>query len=329
MQYKRLGNTGLKVSRICLGTMGFGDESFKWVKTVGQEESTKIIAAAWKAGINFFDTGHFYSNGKSEEILGHAIKELGIPRDEIVIASKVFLPVTKEVKLGSIGVNAHGLSRKILFSYVNDALKRLQTDYIDLYNIARWDPTTPIEETMKALHDLVQAGKIRYIGASTMYAWQFAKAQQVAIKNGWTCFVAMQNLYNVVYREEEREMIPMCVDMGVGITPWAPLAHGWLVNPEPPKDEGMMKGWYDEHSRAILDQVTRIAKEKKISNSEVALAWLLHQEAVTSPIVGTTSVKNLESAIRSLNVKLTKEDIDALQAPYKPKKFLGLFEGAH
>jgi len=220
------------------------------------------------------------------------------------------LPVKK-----SIPVNAGGLSRKSLFAAVDAALKRLQTDYIDLYTLARWDNNTPIKETMKALHDLVQAGKLRYIGASTMYAWQFSKAQYIAAKHGWTQFVAMQNLYNLVYREEEREMIPLCNDMGVGVTPWSPLAHGYLVKTEHPTqdDAGKRAGWYDDGSKKILEVVNKLAKEKKVSNAQIAIAWLLSKEDVTSPIVGVTSIKNLEDSIAALNVKLSNDEIAELE----------------
>jgi len=332
MQYRRLGKTGLKVSRICLGTMSYGTKGFAWTSTVlEKDEAIKLIGKAWNSGINFYDTAHFYSNGESERILGAAIKELGIPRDEIVIATKVSVPVEKkdeDRKVKGIKVNAGGLSRKILFESVNAALERLQTDYIDLYQISRWDKSTPIEETMKALHDLVQAGKIRYIGASTMWAWQFAKAQSVAALNGWTQFVSMQNLYNLAYREEEREMIPLCLDQGIGVIPWSPLAHGFLVIPETSEYKGLLD-FNDEASKAIKAVVMKFAEEKKVSPAAIALAWLLHKDVVVAPIVGVSSEKHLEQALDALSVKLTEKEILELEQHYKPKKVMGFFDDRH
>jgi len=305
-----------------------------------KEEALKLVETAWKAGINFYDTADVYSNGVSEEMLGAAIKELGIPRDEIVIATKVFNEITKEEPLNkgtkpiknSIKENNKKLSRKHIFEACDASLKRLGTEYIDLYQIHRWDNDTPIEETMKALHDLVQLGKVRYIGASTMWAWQFAKAQRVAILNHWTPFVSMQNLYNLVYREEEREMIPMCADLGVGIIPWSPLARGFLAHKPEEKDnktsreqgeKDRVTGWFDESSLAIRSAVHKLAEERKVTAVEVAIAWLLHKDAVTAPIIGVSKVEHLQANLRALNLKLTEAEIQTLESAYKPRNVLG------
>jgi len=322
--------------------MSFGDKKWRdWV--LPKEEGVKLIERAWSAGINFYDTADMYSNGVSEEILGAAIKELGIPRDEIVIATKVFHEIIKPEPLhggtkaitNSIRVNNLKLSRKHIFEACEASLKRLQTDYIDLYQIHRWDNDTPIEETMKALHDLVQAGKVRYLGASTMYAWQFAKAQRVAAFNHWTPFSSMQNLYNLVYREEEREMIPMCVDQGVGIIPWSPLARGFLTHKDTGEskdkdkttreknEEARLEGWFDESSLAIRAAVHKLAEERKVTAAEVALAWLLHKDSVTAPIIGVSKVEHLNSCLRSLNLKLSPDEIKALESSYKPRNVIG------
>jgi len=338
MTYKKLGNTGLKVSRLCLGCMSFGDKKWReWM--LPKEEGFKLIEAAWKAGINFYDTADMYSNGVSEEILGAAIKELGIPRDEIVIATKLFHEIIKPEPLNnnttriknSIKENNKKLSRKHIFDACEASLKRLGTDYIDLYQIHRWDNDTPIEETMKALHDLVQMGKVRYIGASTMWAWQFAKAQRVAMLNHWTPFVSMQNLYNLVYREEEREMIPMCQDMGVGIIPWSPLARGFLARNDDEKDKTSREqgekdrtsGWFDESSYAIRNAIHKIAEERKCGPVEIAIAWLLHKDAVTAPIIGVSKVEHLHANLRALNIKLTSTELQTLESLYKPRNILG------
>jgi len=342
MQYKRLGKTGLKVSRICLGCMSFGDKKWMGGWVMEKDQAYKIIERAWKAGINFFDTADAYSNGVSEEILGSAIRDLGIPRDEMVIATKLFFPFAKQEPLHdgkkaitkSIPVNNYGLSRKHIFESIEGSLKRLQTDYVDLYQIHRWDYETPIEETMKALHDLVQSGKVRYLGASTMHAWQFAKAQHVAIVNGWTPFSSMQNLYNLVYREEEREVIPMCVDQGVGIIPWSPLHRGYLARPSDKSGSVREKAessnprlssyWVDETSiAAIRDTVKQISDERKVSMAEVALAWVLSKETITSPIVGVSKMEQLEQALSALQLKLTEKELQRLEAPYKPRSILG------
>jgi len=309
---------------------------------LGKEEAFKLIEVAWKAGINFYDTADMYSQGVSEEILGAAVKELGIPRDEIVIATKVFHEIVKPEPLNnglkpiknSIKENNKKLSRKHIFDACEASLKRLGTDYIDLYQIHRWDNDTPIEETMKALHDLVQSGKVRYLGASTMWAWQFAKAQRVAMLNHWTPFVCMQNLYNLVYREEEREMIPMCVDLGVGIIPWSPLARGFLARKPDEKEKTSREegeqdrtaGWFDESSLAIRSAVHKLAQERKVTPVEIAIAWLLSKDSVTAPIIGVSKVEHLETNIRALSIKLTDAEIQTLESLYKPRSVLGYLQ---
>jgi len=349
MIYRRLGETGLKVSAICLGCMSFGD-SKNWMPWVMEkDDGVKLVEKAWKAGINFFDTANVYSQGRSEEILGFAIEHLGIPRDEIVIATKLFAPMVKKEPLNdgnkaiknTITVNNSGLCRKAIFEQCEASLKRLKTNYIDLYQIHRWDPETPIEETMKALHDLVQSGKVHYIGASTMYAWQFAKAQHVAMKNGWTPFVSMQNFYNLVYREEEREMMPMCYDMGVGVIPWSPLMRGYLARRRDQDDAQSVRfqaesknprtkqlfEQADSTQRDIREVVRTIAEERKVSPSEVAIAWVLSKPFVSSAIVGVSKPEQLDDAINSVNFTLTEKEISRLEAPYTPRRLMGGFTG--
>src|SRR5213595_2399082 len=284
MQYTKLGNTGMDVSRICLGCMGFGDPErwiHKWV--LNEENSRPIIKQALELGINFFDTANVYSLGKSEEILGRALKEFA-NRDEVVIATKVHGKMRE-------GPNGAGLSRKAILSEIDRSLKRLETDYVDLYQIHRWDNRTPIEETMEALHDVVRAGKARYIGASSMFAWQFAKAQHVAERNGWTPFVSMQNHYNLLYREEEREMIPLCVDQGVGVIPWSPLARGRLARTTPSSPTGTVRADNDNYAVelddskndvAVIAAVRKLAAEIGAAPAEVALAWLLSKPGVSA-----------------------------------------------
>lgn len=319
MQYKRLGGTGMRVSRICVGCMSFGDKNWRsWV--LDEQQSTEIIQKAWEAGINFFDTADMYSDGESERIVGNAIRTLQIPRDEFVIASKCFMEIKKSASQrkhtgAGVTVNNVGLSRKHIFEACEASLARLQTPYIDLYQIHRWDNDTPIEETMKALHDLVQMGKVRYIGASTMYAWQFAKAQHVAKINGWTPFVSMQNLYNLVYREEEREMIPMCVDSGVGVIPWSPLARGFLAGKAESStrsdfEKDSLKGWFNDSSYRILEVVKAIAARRQVTCAQIATAWVLSKEAITAPIVGVTKViKNKQTNIQTKKNKKKKKHI--------------------
>ncbi|MFP3667831.1 aldo/keto reductase [Priestia sp. SIMBA_032] len=324
MEYTKLGNTGLDVSRFCLGCMSFGD-AVNWVHpwVLDEEKSRPIIKKALDLGINFFDTANVYSHGVSEEILGSALKDYA-NRDEVVIATKVHQPMHK-------GPNGSGLSRKAIMSEVDKSLKRLGTDYIDLYIIHRWDYNTPIEETMEALHDVVKAGKARYIGASAMYAWQFQKALHVAEKNKWTKFVSMQNHLNLLYREEEREMLPLCKEEKIGVTPYSPLASGrltrdWAEATYRSKTDEIQKSKYDgtiEADRLVVERVASIAEKHSISRVHVALAWLLQKEQVTAPIIGATKISHLENAVDALSVKLTPEEVAFLEEPYIPHQVVG------
>ena len=324
MEYMNLGNTGLKVSRICLGMMSFGPPQWRdWV--LDEQDSRPIIQKALELGINFFDTANMYSRGVSEEVTGRALRDFA-SRDEVVIASKVYFAWNDKPNQG-------GLSRKHIMSEIDKSLQRLGTDYVDLYQIHRWDHETPIEETMEALHDVVKAGKARYIGASSMYAWQFAKAQHVAERNGWTKFVSMQNHMNAVYREEEREMNPLCIDQGVGLIPWSPLARGFLAGNRKVKGEGPTKRaksddfahslYYEESDFAVLDAVEKIAEDRGVKPAQVALAWLLQKPGVTAPIVGTTRMYQLEDAAAALEINLSAEEMEAIEAPYRPHRILG------
>lgn len=324
MEYVKLGNTGLDVSRLCLGCMGFGD-AVNWVHpwVLDEEKSCPIIKKALDLGINFFDTANVYSHGVSEEILGRALKEYA-NRDEIVIATKVHQPMHK-------GPNGAGLSRKAIMSEIDKSLKRLGTDYVDLYIIHRWDYDTPIEETMEALHDVVKAGKARYIGASAMYAWQFQKALHVAEKNGWTKFVSMQNHLNLLYREEEREMIPLCKEEKIGVTPYSPLASGrltrdWAETTYRSKTDEIQKSKYDKTTEAdqlVVERVASIAEKHEVPRVHVALAWLLQKGQVTAPIIGATKISHLENAVDALSLKLTPEEIAFLEEPYVPHQVVG------
>jgi len=324
MQYVRLGNTGLEVSRICLGCMGYGDAS-RWIHpwVLNEEQSRPIIRKALELGINFFDTANVYSGGTSEEYLGRALKELA-NRDEVVIATKVFFRMHE-------GPSGAGLSRKAIMSEIDKSLKRLGTDYVDLYQIHRWDYNTPIEETMEALHDVVKAGKARYIGASAMYAWQFMKAQSVAERHGWTKFVSMQNHYNLIYREEEREMLPMCQSEGIGVIPYSPLAGGRLTRrPDEStlrsETDQVQKQKYDamaEADRVIIERVGELAEKRGTSRARITLAWLLHKPAVTAPIVGATKISHLEDAVAALEISLTPEEIGYLEEAYVPHPVVG------
>ncbi|MED4074498.1 aldo/keto reductase [Priestia endophytica] len=324
MEYVKLGNTGLDVSRLCLGCMGFGD-AVNWVHpwVLDEEKSRPIIKKALDLGINFFDTANVYSHGVSEEILGRALKEYA-NRDEIVIATKVHQPMHK-------GPNGAGLSRKAIMSEIDKSLKRLGTDYVDLYIIHRWDYDTPIEETMEALHDVVKAGKARYIGASAMYAWQFQKALHVAEKNGWTKFVSMQNHLNLLYREEEREMIPLCKEEKIGVTPYSPLASGrltrdWAETTYRSKTDEIQKSKYDKTTEAdqlVVERVASIAEKHEVPRVHVALAWLLQKGQVTAPIIGATKISHLENAVDALSLKLTPEEIAFLEEPYVPHQVVG------
>ena len=326
MRYVNLGATGLRVSRVCLGMMGFGNDSDRpWV--VDENAAEPIVRAAVEGGVNFFDTADTYSNGASEIATGRLVgKYLG--RDEAVIATKVFMPMTP-------GENGGGLSRKHVLSAIDASLGRLGLDYVDLYQIHRWDPRVPIEETMEALHDVVRAGKARYIGASSMFAWQFAKAQHTADRHGWTRFVSMQNHYNLIYREEEREMIPQCVDQGVAVIPWSPLARGVLAGTR--SREGEKRTTRSEtdpftdylYSQPtdfdVVDRVDEIAAERGVPSAQVALAWLLHRPGVTAPIVGATKLGHFEDALAAEELELGDKEMERLEEPYVPHPVLGHF----
>ncbi|BAY49727.1 aldo/keto reductase [Scytonema sp. HK-05] len=324
MQYVNLGKTGLKVSRLCLGTMTYGSREWReWVLT--EEESRPFIKRALESGINFFDTADMYSLGVSEKILGQALKDFA-KRDQVIIATKVYNAMGD-------GPNDRGLSRKHIFDSIDASLQRLQTDYVDLYQIHRWDNETPIEETLEALHDVVKSGKVRYIGASSMYAWQFAKALYTADLHGWTRFVSMQNHYNLVYREEEREVLPLSRAEGIGIIPWSPLARGFLAGNRQKEgygetvraktDDFAHNLYYDEGDFEIVDRVVDLAKGRGVSPAQIALAWLLHQPGVTAPIIGASKLQHLEDAIAALDIKLDDKERAHLEEPYKPHPVLG------
>lgn len=324
MEYVRLGNTGMKVSRLCLGCMTYGQPDrgrHPW--TLDEATSRPFIQRALELGINFFDTANSYSDGSSEEIVGKALRDFA-KRDEIVLATKVFFPVRG-------GRNNRGLSRKALFDDIDSSLRRLGTDYVDLYQIHRWDYETPIEETMEALHDIVKAGKARYIGASSMFAWQFAKAQYTAKLNHWTPFVTMQNYYNLLYREEEREMLKFCADQGIGVIPWSPQARGrltrdWNEQTERERTDDLMGALYGatlESDRKVVEAVAALAAARGVPRAQIALAWLLHKPVVTAPIVGASKMQHLDDAVAALSVKLTADEITALEAPYVPHAVVG------
>ncbi len=323
MEYVKLGRTGLEVSRLCLGCMTYGIPergSHPW--TLNEALSRPFLKRALELGINFFDTANVYSDGTSEEIVGRAMKEY-VSRDEVVIATKVHGRMRP-------GANGAGLSRKAILSEIDHSLKRLGTDYVDLYQIHRWDNHTPIEETMEALHDVVKAGKARYIGASSMYAWQFMKAQHTAEKNGWTKFVSMQNYVNLLYREEEREMLPLCKEQGVGVIPWSPLARGRLTRDW---DEQTVRSETDEFGkklygmveadRQVVERVAEVANQRGIPRAQVALAWVLQKEPITAPIIGASKPHHLEDAVAALSVRLTEEEIRSLEEPYVPHPVMG------
>jgi aryl-alcohol dehydrogenase-like predicted oxidoreductase len=320
MEYTRLGKTGLEVSRICVGCMSFGEPtagSHPW--SLNEADSRPIIRKAVDSGVNFFDTANVYSAGTSEEIVGTVLGELG-KREDFVIATKVHGQMRP-------GPNGHGLSRKAILHEVDQSLRRLKTDYIDLYQIHRWDNSTPIEETLEALNDTVRAGKVRYIGASSMFAWQFLKALTISDRNGWARFVSMQNHLNLMAREEEREMLPLCIDQGIGVIPWSPLARGRLTRPWGSEtnrigNDEFGKGLYtatEDSDRKIVGAVTDIAAKRGVPAAQVALAWVLQKHPVTAPIVGATKVSHLEDAVGALSVKLTPEEVAALEAPYTPR----------
>ena len=321
MEYVRLGRTGLKVPRICLGMMSYGDPARwnKWVLT--EEQAEPIVRKAAEGGVNFFDTADVYSFGASEEVTGRLLRKFFPSRDDYVLATKIYMPMGR-------GPNDKGLSRKHIMAGIDASLRRLGTDHVDLYQIHRWDDETPIEETMEALHDVVRAGKARYIGASSMFAWQFAKAQHVAELHGWTRFVSMQNHYNLLYREEEREMIPLCADQGVGVIPWSPLARGLLARAGSPgqqttrsETDTRIEELYAaeaENDRAILDRVAETARERGVPPAQVALAWLLHRPQVTAPIVGATREGHIDDALAAVELKLSDEEVARLAEPYRP-----------
>jgi aryl-alcohol dehydrogenase-like predicted oxidoreductase len=321
MKYRKLGRTGLDVSPICLGCMSYGVSdrgTHPW--TLDEETSRGFVRQALDAGINFFDTANAYSDGTSEEIVGRALADMA-RRDEIVIATKVYIPMRP-------GPNGGGLSRKAIMHEIDASLRRLGTDHVDLYQIHRFDPRTPIEETMEALHDVVKAGKARYLGASSMWAWQFAKAQHVAERNGWTRFVTMQNHYNLVYREEEREMLPLCLDQGVGVIPWSPLARGLLTR-DPAESsvrketDEFGKTLYGSADAGVLEALARVAAARGVPRAQVALAWVSKHPAVTAPIIGATRPEQLADAIASLDVALTADEVRELESPYTPQPVQG------
>lgn len=324
MEYTKLGNTGLDVSRLCLGCMSFGNPE-RWIHpwVLNEENSRPIIKKALELGINFFDTANVYSMGSSEEIIGKALKEYA-NRDEIVLATKVHGRMHQ-------GPNGRGLSRKAILSEMDKSLKRLGTDYVDLYIIHRWDYDTPIEETMEALHDVVKSGKARYIGASAMYAWQFQKALYVAEKNGWTRFVSMQNHLNLIYREEEREMIPLCKEEKIATTPYSPLASGrlirdWSHTTYRSETDEIQKSKYDssfDSDRKIIERVASLAKKHEVPRIHIALAWLLQKDTVAAPIIGATKLAHLEDAVDALSLQLTSEEIAYLEEPYIPHSVVG------
>jgi aryl-alcohol dehydrogenase-like predicted oxidoreductase len=325
MEYVKLGNTGLDVSRLCLGCMSFGVPERGYPRwTLNEESSRPIIKKALELGFNFFDTANFYSDGTSEEIVGRALKDYA-NRDEIVIATKVYFRMHE-------GPNGAGLSRKAIMSEIDNSLRRLGTDYVDLYQIHRWDYHTPIEETMEALHDVVKAGKARYIGASSMYAWQFLKALHVAEKNGWTRFVSMQNHLNLLYREEEREMLPLCKEEKIGVIPWSPLAKGrltrnWEETTHRSETDEIAKKFYSatsESDRKVVERVAEVAEKRGVPRAQIALAWVLQKEPVTAPIIGVTKMSHLEDAVAALSITLTPEEIAFLEEPYVPHPVLGL-----
>jgi len=325
MQYTNLGKTGMKVSRLCFGMMSYGSKQWRdWV--LNEEDAKPFIKRALDAGINFFDTADVYSLGESEKITGNSLKQFGVQRDQVVVATKVRNRMSDDV-------NDSGLSRKHIMDSIDKSLRRLQTDYVDLYQIHRWDNGTPIEETMDALNDVVRSGKARYIGASSMFAWQFSKAQYTAQRHGWARFVSMQNHYNLVYREEEREMIPLCIDQGVGLIPWSPLARGFLTGgrqrgdwggtTRAKSDEFGHSMYYREEDFAVTDRAAEIAKERGATQSQIALAWILSKPYVTAPIIGATKMNHLEEAIAALDIKLSEDEVKRLEEPYKPHPVLG------
>jgi aryl-alcohol dehydrogenase (NADP+) len=325
MEYVNVGKSGLKVSRLCLGMMTYGSPGWRnWI--LNEEQALPFVKRALEAGINFFDTADVYSHGASEEVLGNALQAFAVKRESVVIATKVCSPMSDEV-------NDRGLSRKHIMDSIDGSLRRLKMDFVDLYQIHRWDYSTPIEETMDALNDVVKSGKARYIGASSMFAWQFTKAQFVADLHGWTRFISMQNHYNLVYREEEREMIPLCLDQGVGLIPWSPMARGFFAG-------NRQRGGGGETARArsdpfadqlyfrdedfrVADRAWEIAREHQATASQIALSWMLHKPYITAPIIGSSKLDHLNDSIAALEIKLTPEEIKRLEELYLPHPVLG------
>jgi len=325
MQYTNLGKTGMKVSRLCLGMMSYGSKSWReWV--LDEEEAKPFVRRALDAGINFFDTADVYSLGESEKITGNLLKFFGVKREHVVIATKVHGQMSDDI-------NDKGLSRKHILDSIDKSLKRLQMDYVDIYQIHRWDYETPIEETMEALNDVVRTGKARYIGASSMFAWQFSKAQHTAERHGWTRFVSMQDHYNLVYREEEREMIPLCIDQGVGLIPWSPMARGFFAKNRTRSGGGETvraksdpftnQLYFREEDFTVADRANEIADSRGVTGSQMALAWVLSKPHINSPIIGATKLDHLEQAIAALEIKLTEDEIKRLEEPYRPHPILG------
>jgi len=325
MEYVHLGKSGLQVSRLCLGMMTYGSSKWRqWV--LDEDQALPFVKRALEAGINFFDTADVYSQGASEQVLGNTLRTCGVKRASVVIATKVFNPMSDEV-------NDRGLSRKHILDSIDRSLQRLKMEYVDLYQIHRWDYSTPIEETMEALNDVVKAGKARYIGASSMFAWQFAKAQHTATLHGWTRFVSMQNHYNLVYREEEREMIPLCIDQGIGLIPWSPMARGFFagnrhkqgggetVRAQTDDFAGML--YYRPEDFTIADRAWEVAKAHDVTGSQVALAWILGKPYVTAPIIGASKLGHLDQSIAALEIKLSPGEIKHLEELYQPHPVLG------
>jgi 1-deoxyxylulose-5-phosphate synthase len=326
MDFTNLGKSGLKVSRLCLGTMTYGDPRWrKWI--LDGDQAIPFVQRALEAGINFFDTADVYSLGASEIALGHALQTLGVKRDRVIIATKVFSPMSDDV-------NDRGLSRKHILDSIDNSLRRLQMDYVDLYQIHEWDKSTPIDETMEALNDVVKSGKVRYIGASSMYAWQFAKAQSEAERHGWVSFVSMQNHYNLVYREEEREMIPLCIDQGMGLIPWSPMARGFFAGNRNRQGGGETlraqsdsyagELYYRPEDFKIADRAWEIAREHNLTASQIALAWMLNKPHITAPIIGASKLDHLDQAIAALEIKLTPAEVQRLEELYQPHPVLGI-----
>ena len=325
MQTVNLGKTGMKVSRLCLGMMTYGSSTWRdWV--LNEDQALPFVRRALDAGINFFDTADVYSLGASEQVTGNILKTLAVKRENVIIATKVCSPMSDDV-------NDRGLSRKHILDSIDKSLRRLQMDYVDLYQIHRWDYSTPIEETMETLHDVVRAGKARYIGASSMFAWQFAKAQYTADLHGWTRFASMQNHYNLVYREEEREMIPFCLDQGVGLIPWSPMARGFFAGnrskggggetTRAKTDPFANQLYFREEDFIVAEAAREIGNGYNASGSQIALAWMLNKPHISAPIIGASKMEHLDQAIAALEIKLTAEEINRLELPYQPHPVLG------